>query len=246
MSGMIGANAVELRTDVPGDGSVFLPVGAINANETAAEAGAASAKAFAAGAVQLTTSVAALASRTIVAPTSGYVMAMSSCEVAIDMLGTTTFTTIGLTEDPTVLPDNQDINVFVSDAIGNGLYIVPQSNHALFPVSAGNNTFYLSGTKNTTTSCTVRDIQLNLVFIPTAYGTVQTANTFESGNAGPELQGGPAARGPLNVGELAAERAESEEFYRQQLAAEMREMQARLVEMEREMENPNDRSSMGQ
>lgn len=240
---MVGTSSVELRSDVSGDASVSLPSGAINPSETNAEAGAASAKAATTGALGLTTSVAALTSRTIVAPADGYVLAMSSCEVSIDLFNNTTFTTLGLTENPTVLPDNQDINVYLSNTIGNGLYVVPQSNTALFPVNAGNNTIYLSGSKNNTTPCTVRDIQLTLVFIPTAYGTIQTPN---AGVAGPEPKDAVATRGPLTAGELAAERTESEEFNQLRLATEMRDMQARLVEMQREIENPNISSAGGQ
>jgi hypothetical protein len=227
-----------LRSDVGGDSSVTVPHSSINSFETSAEAGAASAKAFTSGAVQLTTSVAALASRTIVAPTSGYVMAMSTCEVAIDLFNATTFTTMGLTENPTVLPDNQDINVFLSSTIGNGLYVVPQSNMAMFPVNAGNNTIYLSGTKNNSNTCTVRDIQLTLVFIPTAYGTVELSNAADPADFDPRWSDTQASRGPLTAGELAAERSESEQSYQQKLAAEMREMQARLVELQRAIELP--------
>jgi hypothetical protein len=244
---LIGDTAiVELRSDMNGDGSVSTPIGAISPIETSAEAGAASAKAFATGAVQLTTSVAALASRTIIAPTAGFVMAMASCEVAIDLFNATTFTSIGLTENPSVLPDNQDINVFLSSAIGNGLYIVPQSNMALFPVNPGNNTIYLSGSKNNTNTCTVRDIQLTLVFIPTAYGTIQTANAVDSGDLGQEPPDIQATRGPLTAGELATERSESEQFYQQQLAEEMRAMQTRLLEMQRTIATSHTDSAGGQ
>ncbi len=240
------SSTIQLRTDNAGDSAVIVPHSSINSLETRAEAGAASAKAFASGALQLTTSVAALTSRTIVAPASGYVMAMASCEVAIDLFNATTFTTIGLTDDPKVLPDNQDINVFLSSAIGNGLYVVPQSNMAMFPVNAGNNTFYLSGAKNNSNTCTVRDIQLTLVFIPTAYGTIQNLAAADPAEFDPSRTETRLTRGPLTAGEIAAERSESEQFYQQQLAAEMREMQARLVELQQAIETPNSTFVSGQ
>nr|MEE4269156.1 hypothetical protein [Candidatus Krumholzibacteria bacterium] len=240
------SSTLQLRSDVGGDGAVIVPHGSINSFETRAEAGAASAKAFTTGAVQLTTSVAALASRTLVAPTDGYVMAMASCEVAIDLFNATTFTTVGLTLNPTVLPDNQDINVFLSSTIGNGLYVVPQSNLAMFPVNAGNNTIYLSGTKNNTNTCTVRDIQLNLVFIPTAYGTIELSNAADPADFDPRRTENQTKRGPLTAGELAAERFESEQSYQRQLAAEMRDMQARLVELQQAIEAPNSASGSNQ
>lgn len=239
-------SSMQLRTDNTGDSSVILPNSSINPLETRAEAGAASAKAFASGAVQLTTTVDALTSRTIVAPTSGYVMAMASCEVAIDLFNATTFTTIGLTDDPKVLPDNQDINVFLSSTIGNGLYVVPQSNMAMFPVNAGNNTFYLSGAKNNSNTCTVRDIQLTLVYLPTAYGTIEKLAAGDPADFDPQRPDNRLTRGPLTAGEIAAERSESEQFYQQQLAAEMREMQARLVELQQAIEAPNSAFVSGQ
>ena len=239
-------SSLQLRSDIGGDAAVLFPHGSINSFETRAEAGAASAKAFASGALQLTTSVEALTSRTIVAPANGYVMAMASCEVAIDLFNATTFTTIGLTDDPKVLPDNQDINVFLSSTIGNGLYVVPQSNMAMFPVNAGNNTFYLSGAKNNSNTCTVRDIQLTLVFIPTAYGTIQNLAAADPADFDPSRTDTRLTRGPLRAGELAAERSESEQFYQQQLAAEMREMQARLVEMQQAIEAPSSAFVSGQ
>ena len=48
-----GPATMQLRSDVSGDNSVILPNSSINSFETGAETGAASAKAFASGALQL-------------------------------------------------------------------------------------------------------------------------------------------------------------------------------------------------
>lgn len=60
--------------------------------------------------------------------------------------------------------------------IPNGLpsepFIVPMSSQGIFPVTAGEHTFYLNGSSDSPSTISAINVNFSLIFIPTSYGTV--------------------------------------------------------------------------
>jgi hypothetical protein len=81
---------------------------------------------------------------------------------------------------PTTFPSNQQVAVFLS-AVD---YQIPLTVSGLFPVSAGAQTFYLLGQSfGSGTTQQVEKAQLTLMYIPSAYGTIQATAA-----SGPEIE----------------------------------------------------------
>jgi hypothetical protein len=232
-------------TDATGDGSVALPVSSVSATEMLNEVGVASAKDRETAAYNLTTSLSTITARTINVPTDGYVMVVANYEIDLNhQAGVSEFSTIGVSDTAGLLGNNQDQSFYIPAGAAAGLYLAPCSASGVFEVEAGLNTFYLNGFKNNSTSdFQVWDVQLNVVFIPTAYGAIEPT-VAEPGMPEQDFEstaGGPA----LSSGDIAAERAESEAFVQRKMADELSAMQARIDELQRQLETLNTAAATG-
>ena len=115
-----------------------------------------------------------ICSLTINCPAEGYVMA-----VAHGRLGTIphtegihSYAIVGISDVPTSLPGNQDLDFHVDSAAASGKYFTPFGMTSMFEVpSAGSYTYYYLGYEFSG-DITVADMQFNLVYFPTAYGIV--------------------------------------------------------------------------
>ncbi|HPF35498.1 MAG TPA: hypothetical protein P5571_12140 [Candidatus Krumholzibacteria bacterium] len=236
-----GSTAI-FDASVAGNSSVQLGSDAIGAVEILDEAGLASAKSNELAPYNLTTTTAAIVSRTITAPSAGYVIVTASYEVDVNHTsGTTSFSTIGVSSATGTLPDNQDHSFYLPSGAASGTYLSPASAMGVFPVTAGSSTFYLNGRKNTASvDIQVWDVQLTVLFVPTAYGTV-TGTGLGTALAGTDQDNdAPGVDGP-SMADLAAERAESEQVVRDRVAAELAAMRDRIAELESLVQNGNER-----
>ncbi len=101
---------------------------------------------------------------------------------------------------------------------------MPVSPTAVFPVSAGSHTIYLVGRVSGTSDSVVWDAQLNLLFIPTSYGTVALAEANDDGRQGDNTRVSPA----VSAADLSAERSQSISVNDQRVADELAAMRAQL------------------
>ena len=132
-----GSSSSYFRTDQTGDGSVVLPTGAISDTEIIDEPGAASATEGAAS-VSLTTDPTIIMSQSITCPTSGYVLALGTCQGRIShSTGTYSSGQFGVSMASGILPANQDVGLYLQAALPSGVYDFPVTVHGLFSVTAG-------------------------------------------------------------------------------------------------------------
>ena len=131
------------------------------------------------------------------------------------------------------IPGDQDVQTQLDNGLSSGTYDFSASAHGLFSVTAGAHTFYFNAQELSGGSATMFDLQLTLIFFPTAYGSI--VSNFNGGGGGDEFQGkgdpndgGPVGAG-LTLADIDAERAES-------MAANQARMQRELDDMRAEVE----------
>lgn len=216
---------------VSGNSSVKLPMNAIYDHEILDEPGVASDKEGTAG-VTLTTTLKALLSRSIWCPESGYVLVLGTAQPQINHTkGTISGAEFGVSDSSSFLPDNQDVGLWIDDEVSTGLFEYPVTVHGLFQVSSDANTFYFLA-KKSGGGFTVYDMQLTLVYFPTAYGTVEP--TLAAGQNIPDEDAPTVSR--LNHPDAATERAEAEAFNASRIERELAEMRAQLEALKLKLE----------
>ena len=117
-----------------------------------------------------------ICSLTINCPAEGYVMAVAHGRLGTipHTQGTHSYAIVGISDVPTSLPGNQDLDFHVDSAAASGKYFIPFGMTSMFEVpSAGAYTYYYLGYEFSG-AITVADMQFNLVYFPTAYGTVDS------------------------------------------------------------------------
>ena len=148
--------------------SLNLPPGSVQPYEIQGEAGIANTHSDAS--ISLTGGNDILLTRSITAPVPGYVLVIGTAQFN---LGGGLGLDYGVSDDcdatPT-LPSHQDF--FIFDGVGSTSSI-PGTAHGIFFVTSGAHTFCLLANDSTTGGAgTVNDRQLDLLFVPTFYGTV--------------------------------------------------------------------------
>ncbi len=115
-------------------------------------------------------------SLTINCPADGYVMAVAHGRIATlpqHIAGICSHAFVGISDVSTALPGNQDLDFQIDSAAPSGVYSVPYGLTSMFEVtSAGSYTYYYLAYEYPGSPISVADIQFNLVYFPTAYGTV--------------------------------------------------------------------------
>ncbi len=170
----VGTTTVFMDGDESGDDAVQIPAGAISAIETLNEPGIASAN------EQATTALAQFAttiveSQTITAPSSGYVVAIGTLQLSIGHTnGTADSGSFAVSPDGS-FPLTRMVHQIASSA-PTGQYYDIITVQAVYSVLSGVNTFNLLA-QESLGNYTVRNRQLSLVFIPTAYGTYEAPSS---------------------------------------------------------------------
>jgi len=209
-----------------GDNSVTLPPDAIANAELLDEPGVASNDRHAE--FILTGGVDWLTSRTMTAPADGYVLVIATGEVIlVHANGTSSSGMFGLSDNSAAFLAVQNITQIPS-AAPTGTYKVALAAQTIIPVTPGAHTFYLLGNE-VSGNLRASDLELSLLFVPTAYGTVDPLAASE-GPTDPDTVPEPgiehAQAGMSNSAqiqqELAAMRAELETLKAQM--AEQREL----------------------
>ena len=195
---------------------VALPTGSIHDLEILNEPGIANAHAT--SLFILTGNTDILLSRTITAPTDGFIFVIGSAEFNFS---TSSGINYGISDDcdatPT-LPGSQD---FLLDDGTEGVTTLTGTAHGTFSVTAGSHTFCLLADDETAGgSASAADRQLDVIFFPTSYGTTQT-NLPTDG----VLDVNQPEATPIN---LATERAQSIADNEARMQAELERMQSEL------------------
>jgi hypothetical protein len=116
-----------------------------------------------------------LCSLTINCPAQGYVMAVAHGRIATlpqHSQGTKSYAVVGISDTPNLLPGNQDLDFQIDSAAPSGTYSIPFGMTSMFTVpSAGSYTYYYLAYEYSG-SISIADMQFNLIYFPTAYGTV--------------------------------------------------------------------------
>jgi hypothetical protein len=220
------ARSVVFAMDQSGDASVVLPNDAISSTEISNEPGVASAT-MGTGSIVLDGTVQKLLSRSITVPASGYVLALATCWAEIHHSnGSWSGANFGVSDVSTSFPSNQDVPIAIGPVAPSATYDIPASPHGLFSVgSAGTYTFYLLGQRFYTDNVYANDIQLTLVYIPTAYGTVTPTLASATGVTADKTR----PRHSLTQAEIEAEKLDSQ-------AANQARIERELVRMREEIE----------
>ena len=228
--GIVGSTRMaSFRMDQSGDAAVEFPSDAISSPELWNEPGVASYTSNTA--IDLTGGYDVLGSRTITAPTGGWVLVIGTCQAqATHSTGTTSNANFGVSDVSTSFPANQELAFYTDGAAPSGIYMTPVTAHGLFAVTAGDHTFYLLG-QETGGTFFAHDLQLTVLFIGSQYGTIQP--TLASANSVPDDQ--LPTRSGLSQAEIDAERAQSIAANQARIERELAEMRARLEQLEVEL-----------
>jgi hypothetical protein len=219
---------ISLSGTSTGDAAAQLPAASINDVELGSEPGVAG-RAFASN-VTLTGGVQVIVSRTITVPADGWVLAMASLQLEIvHSSGTQSLAVFGLSDDGVSFGTAQDIDVILPTLLTGGSYFLPFHSSAVFAATAGAHTFYVLGSE-LLGSFTAREMNLNLVYFPTAYGTVDPVLA----HAGGDDREAPD-RGAMSRAEIAAEQAEAARFADERIRRELDEVEARVAELRSEL-----------
>jgi hypothetical protein len=231
-------SSAQINLSVTGNASVQLPNDGIANHEILNEAGTVN-DFEQTGVVMPQGSYTTLLSRTLVAPTSGYAFVIASGEVIVG-LGEgegSTAADFGVSDSGTI-PPGASMSIQIAPGYTDQM-ILPVTVHAFFEVAAGNNTFYFKGftlSENSHGGFSVQDRQMTVIFLPTAYGTVEpTTATGTSGPPDTQITTGDA----LTEADLAAEKAASQADNLARIQREMDEMRERLRQLEEERDREN-------
>jgi len=172
-------------------------------------------------------------------PAEGYVMAVAHGRLgAFHTQGTHSYAIVGISDIPTSLPGNQDLDFHVDSAAASGKYFIPFGMTSMFEVpSAGAYTYYYLGYEFSG-AITVADMQFNLVYFPTAYGTV---DSVPPPVRAPDGDGSFRLDGLTRI-ESDTKRTETEALKVARLERELATMKAKIEAMQQQIDkNGNER-----
>ena len=218
------------RMDQSDDDSVVLPVNAISSAEMLDEPGVGSAN-MGTGEHSLTTGYSTILSRSITVPAPGYVLVIGTTQMtAFHTTGSDSRCDFGVSNVAGSIPGEHNMVIEFYRTLPSADYMWPVTVQALFEVStSGTHTFYFAADKHLGI-WSVGQSNLTVVYLPTAYGTVNSAIASDgTPNAAAPKSGG------MTAADLATERVDSEAANRARIEREMNEMRERLERLEEEL-----------
>lgn len=219
--------------DNAGDAAVNLPGDAVSAAEVLDEPGVASTTATAINYLP-SSGYGVLASRTINAPADGWVLVMSSFNgYTYHNSGVASNAHFGVSNVPDALSANQQLWIGIASTMPSNFYNGGYTPHGLFPVSAGANTFYTLGRKSTTDPVFVTNVQMTLVYFPTAYGVVAPSVANEAAASSPADRFAAGEQRPgASPADIAAEQREAAAQQGDRVQRELSELRDRVRALE--------------
>jgi len=232
---MTGNNSsVAFNLEETGNLAGQLPHSSVSAAEILDEPGLASINAHGGSSFSVPDAYGVVTSRSITAPTDGYLLVMCSLEIDLRHEGSgASFVTAGLSLSPSAVDNNQDLSFYIPGSAVNGIYLTPSTPTNVYPVSAGSHTVYLNARKVGTTTSFIWDVQMNLVFIPTNYGLVTLAGDVDQG----DQETNQSVSRPLSSGDIANEQRTSAQANEQRMQRELDLMRADFEALKLEVES---------
>jgi len=217
-----GTSYIGFNTSQTGDASVVLPNSSVSAAEMLNEPGVTRVRDYMFGSFALSGGAENIKSCSITAPSSGYVMVFTTCQLnIIHESGTTDYANFGVSDQSAAFPSYGAILVRIVSGAASGSYAQALTLHGLFPVDEGVNTFYFVG-QLFGGSMNVQDLTMTCMFIPTAYGSVASPAPSST-----DVEGGVVPK--LTSSDIDRERDEA-------IRANMERIQRELDEMRRQLE----------
>ena len=178
-----------------------------------------------------------ICSLTIDCPASGYVLAVAHGRIATlpqHTFGIASHAVVGISDNSTWLPGNQDLDFQIDSAAPTGAYSVPFGMTSMFEVTAaGSRTYYCLGYEYPGAAISIADVQFNLVYLPTAYGTVDPVPPPQRAAGGD----GWVRSDSLIRMEAGAEKTEPRTVDVLQLERELADMKARIELIQRQIDS---------
>lgn len=219
-----------LDMSASGDDAVVLPADAIGAAEVLDESGLAY-QVDGAGLITLDGTTQTLLSRSINVPAAGYLIAIGSLVgQAVHTNGSTDAVVFGIGSAAGVFGADRTMALINPSSLASTTYYYPVTVQGVFSVSSGTSTFYLLGREDNG-SWRATDLQLTLLYVRTAYGTVASPVANATGLVGEKV----AVAGPSPAA-IEAEQAEARALGSARLGRELEEMRERLEELTRRLD----------
>lgn len=218
-----------LDAGATGNGAANLPANAISNSELEDEPGVASSKDTAIYDVTSATPQ-SMISRTITPPTDGYVLALGQAAVRIlHTQGTFTEGAIGLSDDGVNFGSAQDVNLQITSNAASGNYSFPAHMNATFAAAEGTPLTIHIVAQETGGNIRLEDLSLTLLFVPTAYGTVDPARPAPGGDQD------EVSRPPQSPSDIQAEQEESRRWNSDRIEREIAKIRAEMDELQRKL-----------
>jgi len=214
-----------------GNSSVLLPTDAIAASEMLDEPGLAY-QTDGTSLITLDGTTQTLLSRSITAPAAGYVIVIGSVVgQAQHTNGIVDAVVFGVGSAAGTFGTDRIMALIAPSSLATNTYYFPVTVQGVFSVSSGTSTFYLLGDEDAG-SWRATDMQLTLLYVRTAYGTV--ASPVANTPAG--LVREKVASVGVSPAAVEAERAEARASAAARLERELEQMRAQLEELQRRVE----------
>lgn len=225
---MGGATPIIFRTYTSSFDKVAIPQDAIQSYEISNEAGVVSALEGLSSTTLSGSGWDTLLLQTIVAPDTGFLLILGTAQVNVSHSnGSTSGAHFGVFVDGNA-PNTQDEELSLPSSAATGTYKFPVTVQTIVPVGAGSHDVTFEGNQlSSSGTFTLWDMQLSVVYLPTAYGTVAKVSTTHI----------PEDQAPRRVTSVPAHqiRAESEAANQARIQAELQKIRQRLAELEAEM-----------
>lgn len=240
-NGYVGINTptpsapLHVTDATPGNTSVILPTNSIAALEIMDEPGVANDHN---DNMLLDTTTTVLASRSITVPAAGYVLVLADGDLEVyHTAGTDSAYVYGVSSSSASLPADQDMMTRIKGGLTAGTYNFAASSHGLFSVAgAGSYTYYFLGYEFSGGSARMFDIQMTLLYVPTAYGTVESNLPPPGGSGDPELQGREPGSPGITPEEIEAEQQLEVENHHRRVLAELEAAEAQIAALRAKLE----------
>jgi hypothetical protein len=232
MTNSAGLNTVVINATQTGNQAVVLPNGSISALEMADEPGVASNTSN--DSITLDGTVQTLLSRTLTAPSEGYVLVIATAEVQLAHVnGILSAADFGASSTAGSLPDNQRVSIVVSNTTPNGTQTHVVTVHGLFATPGGPDDFYFLGDR-TSGEFSLQELQMTLIYFPTAYGTIVSTTATSSDEPLYDKHTDAGSETPESTGERTQTLAygASTADFEHEMALFRAEMEARVLHLE--------------
>lgn len=223
-----------------GNGSVVFPKDAISSEEMLNESGVASSVLSADSdvgrcTVAIDSTLRSIRSRQLSAPADGFVMVIATARIDISHTNLVSSEVIfGVSNFTDSLPENQQMGLTMDGNAPTGMYHDTITVHGLFKANTGDSRYHLLA-QQISGDFRVCDIQLTVMYIPTAYGIIEPSDPGElqTNPSEPRPSSTISEVTPLNDKEIASP---TQEQYMLEIHREMKALRDQLDRLQQRLD----------